>query len=188
MTYLIDIEDIRGLKSISINTDAEEKLMPFILEAQQFDLKKIMGDAFFLDFMKDFEGSPSLVKYSLLFNGGEFTCGNNTYRHEGIKTVLCYLSYARYVLNSNINSTAFGTVKKKTEESEHVDDKTINRLYDQAYSGAMEYWRDVVKFLDQEEYPLWRDCCNKKIIGTTRISGVSADCDTYLLPKRRRYI
>lgn len=164
MTQLITISDIKSLKSISVNLDTSKKLDPFILEAQQFDLKKMMGDAFYLEFINDFNESPSLPTYSDLFNGCEFTCGTKTYRHEGIKSVLCYLSYARYIQNSNIESTAFGTVNKITEESRHVDEKTINRLYQQAYNGANEYWKDVVFYLNQQDFALWKNCGNNKRI------------------------
>lgn len=175
MVQLISISDIKSLKTISVNIDAEKKLNPFILEAQQFELKKLMGNAFYLEFMNDFLESPSLPTYYNLFNGSDFTYCGKTIRHEGLKTVLAYLSYARYVLNSNVEATATGTVHKKTEESEHVSEKTIQRLYDQAYAGAMEYWEDVKKFLNEQDYALWEKCKSKEV-KSYRISGVSADC------------
>lgn len=175
MTQLITISDIKDLKTISLNTNTEKKLDPFILEAQQFDLKKLMGDAFYLDFMNDFDGSPSLSTYSDLFNGTTFICGGYTYKHEGIKTVLAYLAYARYVLNSNVESTAFGTVNKITAESRSVDEKTINRLYAQAYNGAMEYWADVKKYLNEQDYELWDLCEKGTNITAIRVSGVASD-------------
>jgi hypothetical protein len=184
MTQLITISDIKNLKTISVNVNTEKKLDPFILEAQQFDLKKLMGDAFYLDFINDYNASPSLQVYSDLFNGSEFVCGAKTLRHEGLKTVLAYLSYARYVLNSNIEATAFGTVHKKTEESEHVNEATIKRLKDQAYAGAMEYWEDVKKFLNQQNYELW-DSCKESNLPTIRLSGVSSDCHKHERRRRR---
>lgn len=173
MIPLITISQIRELKVISINTNFEKKVDPFIIEAQQFDLKKLMGSAFYLEFVNDYAESPSLPVYSDLYNGSEFTCGGKTYRHEGIKTVLAYLVYARYILNSNIEQTAFGTVKKITEESTHVDEKTITRLYDQAYNGAMGYWSDVEKFLNEQNYDLW-NCTNKRV-SSIRIGSIGSD-------------
>jgi hypothetical protein len=174
MTQLITISDFTQYKAISVNVDTVKKLDPFILEAQQFDLKKLLGNAFYLAFVNDFNLSPSLPTYSDLWNGSEFTCGTKTLRHEGLKSVLCSLSYARYILNSNVNATAFGTVHKKTEESEMVSDATIKRLYEQAYGGAMEYWEDVKKFLDEQNYDLWNGCKDKEITAT-RIGSVSKD-------------
>lgn len=172
MIQLITISDIQPYKAISINLDTDDKLDPFILEAQQFDLKKLMGDAFYLDFINDFSASPPLVKYSDLFNGSEFIYAGITYKHEGLKPVLCYLSYARYVLSSNVNGTAYGTVRKKTDESEQVDDKTVQRLSNQAYAGALAYWEDVKRFIYVEQYPLWHYGYREKKTRTNRVGGV----------------
>lgn len=172
MIQLITISDIQALKPISSNVDTTKKLNTFILEAQQFDLKELMGNAFYLDFINDFSSSPSLPVYSSLWNGSEFTCGSKTYRHEGLKSVLIYLSYARYVLNSNTDATATGTVHKKEEYSEHVSDKTVQRLYDQAYSGALVYWEDVKRYLDSQEFELW-SCKKTPQVRGKRIGGVS---------------
>jgi hypothetical protein len=177
MTQLITISDIIGLKTISVNVNADKKLNPFILEAQQFDLKELMGSEFYLEFINDFVGSPSLSLYSDLFNGCEFVYCEKTIRHEGIKSVLAYLSYARYVLNSNVEATAFGTVNKITEESRHVEDKTIKRLYEQAYAGAMSYWKDVVKYLEVQDYETWNSKNKKKRAYSFRVKGISKnDC------------
>lgn len=175
MTQLITISDFTPYKAISANLNAVKKLDPFILEAQQFDLKKLMGNAFYLAFLDDFTASPPLALYSDLFNGSTFLQGTKTLRHEGLKAVLCYLSYARYVLNSNVEATAFGTVKKITAESEHVDEKTIIRLYNQATEGAMQYWEDVKKYLNVQDYDLWTNCSDDKFVSTTKIAGLSND-------------
>lgn len=172
MMQLITISDIQPYKAISINLDTDDKLDPFILEAQQFDLKKLMGDAFYLDFINDFSASPALAKYADLFNGSEFIYAGINYKHEGIKPVLCYLAYARYVLNSNVNATAYGTVRKKTEESEQVDDKTVQRLSNQAYAGALAYWEDVKRFIYVKQYPLWYYGYGEKKTRTNRVGGV----------------
>lgn len=183
MTQLITISDFTEFKAISANLNAPKKLDPFILEAQQFDLKNLLGSAFYLDIVNDFSLSPPLPIYRDLFFGSTFTCGGRTYKHEGIKAVLCYLAYARYVLNSNIDATAFGTVHKITAESEHVDDKTIARLYDQAYAGAMDYWYDVKKYLNEQNFELWNKCSDKKIT-SFRMGGVSSDDCTERRRKR----
>lgn len=172
---LITASDIAPYKSISANTDFIKKVDPFIIEAQQFDLKEILGNEFYYDLLEDFEASPKLVKYNDLFYGSSWTRAGHTYTHEGLVPVICYYSYARYILNSNVNATAFGTVKKKEEYSENVDDKTVIRLRDQANSGALVYLVDVIKFLDhnREDYPLWKNQCQKRSKGKVRI--ISAD-------------
>lgn len=170
-TLLISLNDFAQYRAISANLNSAKKLDPYILEAQQFDLKGLLGNAFYHAIVEDYEGSPSLATYSELFNGSEWQCGDKTYRHEGLKPILCYFAYARYVFSSNTEATAFGTRLKKEEYSDAVDDKTIIRLRDNAVSGALAYWEDVKLFLNDNsvDYPLWIcDNKNKKI----RISEV----------------
>src|SRR5690554_260257 len=112
MTNLITISDIQAFKPISNNIDVSKKLNTFIREAQEFDLRPILGDEFYLAIVADFEASPSLVTYSDLFNGVTYTYGSNTYQHDGLKSVLVYYAYSRYLNDVQINQTAFGAVIK----------------------------------------------------------------------------
>ena len=82
MSYLITLADIQALKPISVNINETKALKPFILEAQEFDLKPFMGDAFYIALMTDFDASPSLSTYSDLFNGSTYTYDGETYQHE----------------------------------------------------------------------------------------------------------
>lgn len=173
-TKLISASDFNPYKTLSINVNAVKKVDPFILEAQEFDLKNLMGDSFYYDLIKDFNNSPSLSKYYDLFNGSTYICDGNEIYQSGIKAVLIYLSYSRYVAVSNIEATAFGTVHKKEEFSEPVSESTIKRLKDQAYSGALEYWQGVEKFIKSNfnDYPLFKGC-HLKNKTSIKISGVS---------------
>lgn len=157
MTILLTLSDFLTITSISASLNGDKKLLPYVGEAQQFDLKEVMGSAFYLDLVKDFEGSPQLQKYSDLWNGSEWICNGKTYRHEGLKTVLIYFSYSRYILNSSQQETAFGIVLKQEQNSEYVSEKTILRKADNAKSGAFAYMDDVIRFLNDNstDYPLW---------------------------------
>ena len=173
MTVLITESDIAAYKAISANINATKKLFPYVIEAQQFDLKELIGDAFYLDLVNDFNGSPSLSVYSDLWNGCEWTYAGITYRHEGLKSVLVYFSYARYAMNANEEETAFGIVNKTDQYSSRVSEKTILRKVDSARAGAMAYFTDVKKFLNDNstDYPLWVRCC-KKDTGNIIVTGV----------------
>lgn len=173
MTLLISISDFTPYKAISANINATKKLEPYILEAQEFDLKPLLGDELYNALVEDFEASPSLTDYSDLFNGSEWTLSGHNYKHAGLIPVLCYFAYARYKLNSNTEDTAFGTITKRNNESEPVSEKTISRQADQARSGAMSYMNQVIKFLNDNstDYPLWVNSCKTKT-GRTRITDV----------------
>lgn len=170
MIPLITYVEISRFKTISQNVNAAKKIEPYVLEAQEFDLKGLLGPALYLDLINDFESSPSLLIYSDLFNGCEFEYKGKQIRHEGIISVLSYLAYSRSVLNGNFESTAFGMVVKSNEYSTQPTERAIQRMSDQAKSGAMAYWGFVEKFLNQSDFELWNKK-NKKVT-SNRISGV----------------
>ena len=161
MTALITINDIRARKTISLNTNEVAQLTPQILEAQDFDLRPILGDEFYFALVEDFEASPSLTTYGDLFNGCTYTFGGKEYTQEGIKAFLVYASYARYSANSSVIATATGFVHKANQYSEHVSEKTVSRLVEQARSGSQVYADRFMLYLDRNRalYPLWKPNC-----------------------------
>lgn len=182
MTLLISLSDFADFKHISANINSATKLNPFINEAQEFDLRPLMGAEFFLDLIADFEASPSLATYSDLFNGSEWTVGTIKHQHNGIKPVLAYFSFARYLMNQGANSAPFGMVQKlNNPESQPISERTLERLVSQAKSGAQAYWSRVNKFLldNKSDYPLYR--CPKKPQsgGGLRFISVGGNSKTY---------
>jgi hypothetical protein len=175
---LIKIEDIASLKPISMNTDVTKKLNTFIQEAQEFDVMKFLGDEFYISLETDFAAQPSLAVYSDLFNGCSYTYQGVTYRHRGIKTMLVYYSYARFIANVQSNQTAFGNVMKVTPESQPVSDKTITRQVDQALSAASKYQADVYDYLCRlsSTYPLWKNrVADRQQKSSIRVSAVGGN-------------
>jgi hypothetical protein len=164
MIALITESDFTPYKAISANLNAAKKLLPYVVDAQQLDLKELIGSAFYLALYKDVTDSPALQLYSDLWNGSEWVCNNKTYRHEGLKTVLVHFSYARYIMNSGQEETAFGVVVKKEENSEPISEKTLLRKIDNANSAAFAYFKDVEMFLNDNHasYPLWNYACEKR--------------------------
>lgn len=158
MALLITLSNIQAVKSISLNVNESKQLTPYIQEAQNFDLRELLGDAFYLDLIADFTASPSLELYSFLFNGGSYVHGNDTYFMDGIKQYLIYCTYARYLSNSNVISTATGLVHKTNQYSERVDEKTISRLVAQSRSGATFIENNIKDYLSRKssDYPLYK--------------------------------
>lgn len=158
MEAMITLNDIKLYKSISSNINTIKELDPFILEAQDFDLRSFMGESFYLDFIDDFFASPSLVKYSDLWNGQEYEYGGYRYKHEGLKAILIHHSYARYLSHANVTSTPFGIVSKTNQYSEKADEKTMARLIQQARSSATVFEERVEKYLNwhSSNFTLWR--------------------------------
>lgn len=178
---LVSLSDFGDFKQITSNLNAGIKLNPAIREAQEFDLRPLMGTEFYLALCDDFEASPSLSEYEDLFNGSRYTRGDVLCEHNGIKAVLIYYAYARYLATSMVNSTPFGLVQKtNVNESTAVSEKTLSRLVQQARSGAESYWSRVNKFLldNITDYPLYR-CPKKPKSGGIRMISVGGNSKTY---------
>lgn len=169
---LLTLSDFAKFPEVNKNTNFETKVEPFIIQAQVNDLKCILGNELYYDLLKDFSASPSLGKYTDLFNGVEYTYSGKKYTHEGIKNALIYFSLSRITLNRNVNDTPFGTVSKTTPYSEKVDESVVNRQVSILKSTAINYLNDVVDYLNRNsnDYPLWRCKENKK--STIKISSI----------------
>ncbi len=173
-TYLITLDDIKNFKPISLNVNETKQLKPFILEAQEFELKEFLGDEFYLALVADFNASPSLATYGDLFNGVQYTYNGTTYENTGIKPMLIYYAYARYLNNANPIITANGIVQKNNSSSTPVSEKTIARLVNQATSGGKVYENRVVDYLVRKSssYPLYDCITPSNRTGGLRISSV----------------
>jgi len=153
-TQLITLADIRVVKSIALNIHQEKELVPYILAAQNFDLQKFLGDSFYLDLV------ANIGNYNTLFNGGQYTYNGVTYVLNGLKDLIVYYTYARYVNNSNIIATPTGFVNKTNPYSEQVTEKTIARLVENVRNEAVFIEDNIKNFLDRNnsDYPLWLKC------------------------------
>lgn len=144
-TPLINVQDIQAFKGITSNLKLQKDLDPHILEAQEFDLRPFVGESFYLEIVAQFPTLPS--PFDDLWNGVKYTYQGDEYQHEGLRAVLVYHSYARYVSEGNIHSTPAGFVKKTNNFSESVGEKTISRLISQARAGATAHESRVLDYL-----------------------------------------
>jgi hypothetical protein len=155
MTKLINISDIVAFKPLSLNINVAKFLDPYIIEAQEFDLKPVLGDPLYLDLLNN------IGDYVNLFEPFEYVWQGYNYKHEGIKASLIYFTYARYLANANQHSTSSGMVTKLNEFSTPIDDRTTSRLIKQAQSGAIAYQEQYLTYLCRfsTEYPLYNVGC-----------------------------
>ncbi len=172
---LITITDIQEFKPISKNTDTNKKVNPFILEAQEFNIRPFLSDEFYMELLNQFKSSPQFPdsKYDELFNGSTYTSGDTTYQDPGLKVVLVYYAYSRYLNRANTDSTAFGMVNKTNPDSTPLSEKRLSNLIFQAESGAKAYESRVKHFLDcnSSDYPLYKCGKTNKKTGSIRISA-----------------
>ena len=173
-SLLISLTDFDGFKNITSNINTVKRLDPYIREAQEFDLRRFLGEELYIDLIDDLDASPSLETYGDLVTGSTYTKDGITYQHDGLKPVLVYFTYARYLENAGVASTNFGVVQKKNEFSDPIDEKRTGRLISQARSGAIVYQARVERYLNDHstDFPLWNCSAGKIRTGLPRIVAV----------------
>ncbi len=158
---LIDLDFLRTFFAITKNgsVDIDRK----VIEATKFDLKKAIGDAFFVDI----ENNLLLAKYVLLLEGGTYTNANgNEVTFSGLKTALAYFTYARLIdVGSSVTYTEYGAVRKSSNLSEPIDAKVLSRAVDNNRQIAIDYLNEVLEYVNFaiSDYPLYKNGCTTKI-------------------------
>lgn len=178
MERIITIDNIVKYKPLSANTNVRTKVDFCIDEAQEFDLKPILGEQLYLDFIEKMpNGWADKTAYKTLFEGGTYTYSGKSYSFGGIERVLVYYAYARIVPNLEENVTATGVVIKTNEFSQPSGEKVIQRKVGQAISGAEVFKKQLEEYLyrNQSTFPLWVGNAVEPRTGSFRISAVGGN-------------
>ena len=150
---LITLADFAPYAELSSNIE-QKAIDPYILQAQISDLKPVLGDIFYQDLVVNFANA----NYQELLNGKLYTVPNANYqaKFEGIKPMLCYWSYARYVKRASFKPTMSGMVAKTTQFSEPLSESTLLRLANESMSMAGVYQQGLEMFLyyNRASYPV----------------------------------
>ena len=83
MPNIITIQDIKEVRPLA-QLDPQ-RVDPYINEAQENDLRPILGDALFYDFITNID----TTKYRELLNGKTYTKNNYSIFFPGVKPMLC---------------------------------------------------------------------------------------------------
>lgn len=155
MILLITEADIQAIESFSGNTNFEKKVRPYINKAQEFDVRPLLGEEFWIDLVQN----PAT--YTDLLDSKIYTYNGHTYQHPGLKAVIVEYAYSRYKGEANTHDTPYGLQIKKNEYSDAVPDATVSRQQKNAIAAAEVYWSRVEEYLDRfkSSYPLWRFRC-----------------------------
>lgn len=152
MTELITLADIQALESVSSNINVAKKIKPHVLDAQEFDVRTLVGEELWIDIQENPNDYTEVLEETTYDHAG------HRYQHPGLKAVIVMYAYARYKGDANSHDTPFGVVTKTNEHSTPVSDKTLARAEAKAKAGAEVYWTRVRDFLCRKssEYPLWK--------------------------------
>lgn len=123
------------------------RIVPKVLEAQDFDLRDLIGKELYNEVISVSDGNtePNL------------SSGNYTALLPYLKPVIVYFTYARYLPESQNVNSRHGTVKKLTPHSEPIELKELMRLAAMYKSRAIEHGERLIEFLEDnvENYPTW---------------------------------
>ena len=166
---LIDRTDIAAYRELARGVK-EDKINPFIQDAERLDLKPLLGSALYFDLVKN----KTADKYVDLLEPFDFTVNEITYAHVGIKKILSIFSSGRYTLFGSFSDTSFGFVEKNYYDGKPVPFTSKKDVYKYDQQVATQYFAEIALFLDnnKDTYPLWKKGCEKRPMGTFRISKI----------------
>lgn len=168
MALLLSYNQQQAIKKISTNNAI--KYDQLAIEVEEKELRAILGVAL----LQDLQTNPTTIPNAKLLNGGEFeNCQNQTIKFKGIRYILAYLNYSKYIGESFVNDTFTGMVVKNRPESELVSEGTMKRLMNENREIAMQEWEITKEFLNlnSTEYPLW-NCNNRSKPFTPRMYSI----------------
>lgn len=158
MKSLITIDNIRAVRPLAKDIPAD-RINPYIEEAHKYELKRLLGDAFYLDFMAKFDVSadPKYNDYQALLNGSNYAYGVIIIAHPGLIPYMSYHALARFYNNNQINATRYGLTQKNNDQSEQLDPKIVQSAIAELRANALADQADVVRFLTTQGalYPLY---------------------------------
>lgn len=156
-TLLINQDDIK-IYAPTAELDGA-RIDPFILETQENNLKQVLNDAFYYDFMLRINSTtdPLYSAYQSLLNGNTYTVNARVISFPGIKPMIVYYALARFARNNPVHITRFGVVTKTVQQSEPVQAAVLNGYINEKNSVGLNYQNQVVKFLQYNPtiYPLY---------------------------------
>lgn len=151
---LITLSDIAGFRPISDKID-DSRIGPYILEAQECDLKPILNDAFYYYICKNINET----EVQELIYGKEYEYESTEYYFNGISPVLSYYTLARFIQGNPLNINSFGNTVKTNPHSTPADTAMIQAEVRAMRSAAIRHQEDLITFLtrNKADYPLWSE-------------------------------
>lgn len=142
---LLTIAEQQEIKPI-----AEHNKKEFAQLAQEVEISDLQ-DLISREFYQEIIRNPQ--KYKELLNGGSYTYCGNTYTFRGLKAVMAYLIYARYIRQSYIKDTYSGMVQHTQNDFQRVSAGELQNqeLRYKAVAGGL--WDDCLQYIREKGYP-----------------------------------
>tara|TARA_R110000796_G_scaffold120506_1_gene234644 strand:+ start:18368 stop:18925 length:558 start_codon:yes stop_codon:yes gene_type:complete len=153
--------DLIGLGIISNHCDTK-KLQIAVNEAVQFDLRNLLGNLFFLVNENWDQTSPGIY-FDIVEPKNYTNCSGYETTHVGLKKVLAYYSYSRYILINSFNDTPNGLVEKSNNFSIPKSLDELQSFSSKYRNMGLEDYRLVEAYilLNSATYPSYNTTCAK---------------------------
>lgn len=144
MNHLIEVSEIKSLGRPIGKHVSEDKLLAFITETEQMNIKPAIGEQLFKDLL---EQDCANEEYKILLKGGSYEdeCGNLA-SLMGLKVAISYFVYARNVMTGDFESTRYGMVVKDGDYSTRISAKERSDVYNNTLEVANYYLSECVKY------------------------------------------
>ena len=142
----------------------EANILKFMQNAQDTDLRVMLGDDFYFNMIKKRAEAPFVE----LLAGSKFVPNTSTmieYEHEGIEGVLADLVWARFIIHGSFHVTDFGFVEKSNQDSKPVSTFHRGDIKTQSEQNASSKFQIVKRFIEFKEIDYWNSCSSN---GTTK--------------------
>ncbi len=146
MELLIDKETVSKYLNVAIGC-SDKDFNRYIEEAQEFDLRPLVCEDFFNSLLIN-HAAPAWQE--LLEESNYEHLGEN-YQHSGLKKVLSYFAYSRYILKHNITDSSHNFVIKKTPHGEPLSLEERRNFYYSYRADANTLFDNVKTFLDRKQ-------------------------------------
>lgn len=151
------------------------KITPYIEEAQEFDIKDVLGELLYVDMLANL----SAANYVKLLTGGNYTVSGKVYSFKGLKHAIAYFAFGRMIpfLAFNVTRSGIRTKANRGLDGDVSVDAERKELADFSTScknKGIALLNDCIRFIERNssDYPLYS--CGSETISkaTVRIGAV----------------
>lgn len=137
----------------------EAKLLAFITECEQMNVKPAIGEKLFNNVL----ATPETEPYKTLLEGGVYEDSlGEQFSFMGLKVTMAYFVNAQNLMSGDIQSTRFGNVLKNGDYSTGISSKERSDAYNNTLEVANHYLNECVKY-----------CRAKKLLGTAKGKSIA---------------
>lgn len=149
MALLWDFDDQQAIKPISANN--EGKFAQLAAEVQLIKLKELMG----ADFYQDVLANSTDTWNAKLLDGATYDINDVSYTFAGLKYVLAFLFYERYIMEIDAQDTYVGFMRNENPNAVHVGFAQKKNMAQEMRRVANDHWKDCYLFVCENsvEFP-----------------------------------